>query len=88
MELVLNRMLVGRPFIAPPGVPADRLALMRTAFRQAAEDRELRTEADKLHLPIDPIWGEEAQQVIRRLYRTPPQVVERTRKIVAFTPEP
>ena len=88
VELVLNRMLVGRPFIAPPGVPADRLALMRTAFRQAAEDRELRTEADKLHLPIDPIWGEEAQQVIRRLYRTPPQVVERTRKIVAFTPEP
>jgi tripartite-type tricarboxylate transporter receptor subunit TctC len=88
VELVLNRMLVGRPFIAPPGVPADRLALMRTAFRQAVEDPELRWEADKLKLAIDPMWGEEAHAVILRLYRTPPQVVERTRKIVAFAPEP
>jgi tripartite-type tricarboxylate transporter receptor subunit TctC len=37
VELVLNRMLVGRPFIAPPGIPADRLALLRTAFRQAVD---------------------------------------------------
>jgi tripartite-type tricarboxylate transporter receptor subunit TctC len=88
VELVLNRMLVGRPFIAPPGVPADRLALMRTAFRQAVEDPELRAEADKLKLAIDPMWGEEAHEVVMRLYRTPPQVVERTRKIVAFTPDP
>jgi hypothetical protein len=88
VELVLNRMLVGRPFIAPPGVPVERLALMRTAFRQAVEDPELRAEADKLKLAIDPMWGEEAHEVVTRLYRAPPQVVERTRKIVAFTPEP
>ena len=88
VELVLNRMLVGRPFIAPPGIPADRVALLRTAFRQAVEDPELRWEAEKLRLAIDPMWGEEAHEVIARLYRTPPQVVERTRKIVAFTPEP
>jgi len=88
VELVLNRMLIGRPFIAPPGMPPERLALMRTAFRQAVDDRELRAEADKLRLAIDPMWGDEAQQVIMRLYQTPPQVVERTRKIVAFTPDP
>jgi tripartite-type tricarboxylate transporter receptor subunit TctC len=88
VELVLNRMLIGRPFIAPPAMPAERLALMRTAFRQAVDDPELRAEADKLRLAIDPMWGEEAQQVIMRLYRTPPRVVERTRRIVAFTPEP
>ena len=88
VELVLNRMLLGRPFIAPPGVPAERLALLRTAFRQAVEDPELAAEAQKLRLAIDPMWGEEAQQVINRLYRTPPNVVVRTRKIVQFTPEP
>src|SRR5256885_14834081 len=49
VELVLNRMLVGRPFIAPPGMPADRLALMRTALPPAVEGPELRAEADKLH---------------------------------------
>jgi tripartite-type tricarboxylate transporter receptor subunit TctC len=88
VELVLDRMLIGRPFVAPPDVPADRLALMRTAFRQAVEDPELRAEAQKLRLAIDPMWGEEAHDVIRRLYRTPPKVLERTRSIVRVNAEP
>jgi tripartite-type tricarboxylate transporter receptor subunit TctC len=88
VELILNRMLLGRPFIAPPGVPADRIALLRTAFRQAVEDPELRAEADKLKLAIDPMWGAEAQDVINRLYLSPPKVIERTRAIVAIAPEP
>jgi hypothetical protein len=47
----------------------------------------LREEARRLRLAINPMWGEEAQQVIERLYRTPKPVVERTRKIVQITPE-
>jgi tripartite-type tricarboxylate transporter receptor subunit TctC len=82
VELILNRMLLGRPFIAPPDVAADRLALLRTAFRKAVEDPELRIEAQKLKLAIDPMWGEEAYALIQRLYRTPAHVVERTRTIV------
>jgi len=54
VELVINRMLVGRPFIAPPEIPAERLALMRSAFQKAVEDPELRAEAQKLRLAIDP----------------------------------
>jgi len=87
VQLILDRMTLGRPFIAPPGVPADRLALLRAAFRKAVEDPELRAEAEKQKLAIDPTWGEEAEAVIRRLYATPPGVIERTRKIVAVTPE-
>lgn len=85
VELLLNRMLVGRPFIAPPEIAADRVALMRNAFRKAVEDPELRAEAQKLRLAIDPMWGEEAHALIRDLYQTPPQVVERTRSIVRVT---
>jgi tripartite-type tricarboxylate transporter receptor subunit TctC len=88
IALVLGRMTLGRPFIAPPGVPEDRLALLRTAFRQAVEDPELRADAQRQRLAIDPTWGAEAEDVIKRLYQTPPQVVERTRRIVAVTPEP
>ena len=88
VELVLDRMLVGRPFIAPPDIPADRLALMRAAFQKAVEDPELRAEAQKLRLAIDPMWGEEAHEVIRRLYRTPPAVLERARNIVRVNAEP
>jgi tripartite-type tricarboxylate transporter receptor subunit TctC len=85
--LVLGRMTLGRPFIAPPGIPDDRLGLLRKAFRQAVEDPELRGEAERQRLAIDPTWGAEAEDVIKRLYQTPPQVVERTRKIVAVAPE-
>ena len=87
IALVLGRMTLGRPFIAPPGVAEDRVALLRAAFRRAVEDPELRAEAERQRLAIDPTWGAEAEDVIKRLYQTPPQVVERTRKIVAVAPE-
>jgi tripartite-type tricarboxylate transporter receptor subunit TctC len=87
IELVLGRMTLGRPFIAPPGIAADRLALLRTAFQRAVEDPELRADAERQKLSINPTWGAEAEEVIKRLYETPPQVVERTRKIVSVAPE-
>jgi tripartite-type tricarboxylate transporter receptor subunit TctC len=85
VELVLDRTALGRPIVAPPDTPADRVSLLRAAFRQAIEDPELRSDARTLSLPIDPIFGEEAQIIIQRLYRSPPEVVERTRKIVQFS---
>jgi tripartite-type tricarboxylate transporter receptor subunit TctC len=88
VHLILDRMLLGRPFIAPPDLPADRLEALRRAFQQAVDDPALREEAKKLRLAIDPMWGEEAQQVIARLYQTPEAIVERTRKLVQLTPEP
>ncbi|HEY3641173.1 MAG TPA: tripartite tricarboxylate transporter substrate-binding protein [Xanthobacteraceae bacterium] len=85
VALVLDRMALGRPIVAPPDIPADRVRLLRTAFRQAIEDPELRADAQTLRLAIDPIFGDEAQVIIARLYGSPPDVVERTRKIVQFS---
>src|ERR1700686_4257930 len=85
VELVLDRTALGRPIVAPPDTPADRVRLLRAAFRRAIEDPELRADAQTLSLPIDPIYGEEAQVIIQRLYHSPPEVVERTRKIVQFS---
>jgi len=85
VALVMDRVVLGRPVLAPPGLAPDRLALLRTAFRQAIEDPELRAEAEKLRLAIDPTFGEEAQAVIERLYASPTDVVERMRRIVQFS---
>ena len=85
VALVMDRVALGRPVVAPPGLAADRLALLRAAFRQAIDDPELRAEAEKLRLAIDPTFGEEAQSVIERLYASPTDVVERMRKIVQFS---
>jgi len=87
VQLVLDRMTLGRPFIAPPGVPVDRIELLRAAFRKTVEDPEFRVDAERQKLAIDPTWGDAAETVIRRLYATPPHVVERTRRIVAVAPD-
>jgi tripartite-type tricarboxylate transporter receptor subunit TctC len=85
VELLLDRTTLGRPVVAPPEVPADRVRLLRAAFQRAVEDPEFRADAQTQRLAIDPIYGEEAQTIIARLYRSPPEVVERTRKIVQFS---
>ena len=82
VELLLSRLLLGRPFIAPPGVPADRVAILRTGFQKAAEDPQLMAEAEKTRLAIDPIWGEEAQRIIAANYKTDPALIERVRKVI------
>lgn len=82
VELLLSRLLLGRPFIAPPGVPADRVAVLRAAFRKSVEDPELLAEAEKTRLAIDPIWGEEAQQIIAANYKTDPHLIDRVRKVI------
>jgi tripartite-type tricarboxylate transporter receptor subunit TctC len=85
VELVLDRVALGRPVVAPPEIPPERVRLLRAAFRQAVEDPELRADAETQRLAIDPIYGEEAQVVIRRLYGSPPGIVERMRKIVQLS---
>lgn len=73
---------LGRPFVLPPDVPVDRVAAMRKAFMDTINDSEFRTEAGKQGLLIDsPRSGEELQREIQRLYATPPDVVERLRRI-------
>lgn len=85
VEVLLSRLALGRPFIAPPGVPAERIQVLRTAFRKAIEDPELIAEAQKGRLAIDPIWGEQAQEIIANVYKTDPAVIERIRKIIKLT---
>ena len=84
VALVMDRVALGRPVVAPPGLAPDRLELMRAAFQKAIEDPELRADAERQRLAIDPVFGAEAQVIINRLYGSPAEVVERLRKIVQF----
>jgi tripartite-type tricarboxylate transporter receptor subunit TctC len=87
VELVLSRIEVGRPVIAPPGVPPDRIAMLRAAFDRAITDPGLLADAGLQRLAIDPMSGADAQKVIEGLYQTPPQVLERVRRIVQVAAE-
>ena len=82
IELLLSRLSLGRPFIAPPDLPPERLAILRTAFEKMLQDPELLADAQKSGLPIQPILAQEAEDILRRLYQYPQKIVERTRRLV------
>src|SRR3954467_9530691 len=80
IQLVFSQGIFGRPFVLPPGVPAERVAALRKAFVVALNDPALRAEADKMQLDVDPMSGDELQKLVADLYETPPRLVERARQ--------
>jgi tripartite-type tricarboxylate transporter receptor subunit TctC len=71
------------PLVAPPDVPAERVAELRAAFNAMMEDPQLRAEAATQSLDIDPVSGAEIAALVDRLYATPPDVLDLVRKINA-----
>ncbi|MDP2357812.1 MAG: tripartite tricarboxylate transporter substrate-binding protein [Beijerinckiaceae bacterium] len=69
---------VGRPMLAPPGVPRERVEALRRAFDQAMKDPQLQADATKMRLPVaNVVSGSELEAIIADLMATPPAVVER-----------
>jgi tripartite-type tricarboxylate transporter receptor subunit TctC len=84
MELIYSSETFGRPYLLPPGVPADRVVLLRNAFMAALQDKELAAEAQKIGLDLDPISGEELQALAEKIYATPAAIVEQARQAVIY----
>jgi tripartite-type tricarboxylate transporter receptor subunit TctC len=77
LRVVFARQVMGRPFLAPPGVPAERLAALRRAFDAVMKDKNFLAEADKLKLEITPVSGEAVQRLVAEVYRMPPAVLKK-----------
>jgi len=77
LELFLSRVALGRPFVAPPGVPPERVEALRAAFMATMKDPEFVEETKKLRLAVDPIPGERLARIIADIYKTPSDVVKR-----------
>jgi tripartite-type tricarboxylate transporter receptor subunit TctC len=73
---------LGRSLVAPPGLPADRVAILRTAFSAMLKDRDFLAEIEKSGQEFYPASGEEVQQLIARAANAPRDVVERTEAIL------
>jgi tripartite-type tricarboxylate transporter receptor subunit TctC len=83
LELMVGPGAMARPFAAPPGVPADRAALLRRAFDATMKDPEFLSEAAKLKTDVLPTTGEDVQKLVARMYATPRPVIERVKKFFA-----
>jgi tripartite-type tricarboxylate transporter receptor subunit TctC len=81
LNLLAAAALVGRPYIAPRAVPADRLAALRSAFDTTMKDPGFLADADKQRLLVTPMTGAEVETYIRELYRTPADVIAAAKQI-------
>jgi len=83
IELFLTQKKVARPLIAPPGVPPERLAMLRNAVAALAKDAEFLADAERSGLEADPISGAAVDQVVALIASTPPDVADRYAKAFA-----
>ena len=83
-KVILAADEFGRPIVLPPGVPADRVKIIRDAFNKAINDPALLAEAEKRRLDIDPATGEELESLAKEVMTAPPDVVEKVKKILGM----
>jgi hypothetical protein len=84
LELHFTQKTAARPLIAPPGVPAERIATLRKAFTDLARDKEFLADAEKAKLEFDYVTSQDIEKVVKQIVTTPPDIAERFAK--AFAP--
>jgi tripartite-type tricarboxylate transporter receptor subunit TctC len=82
LELIFSRQDMGYPVVAPPGVPPERVAVLRKAFEAVLRDPEYLADAKKQHLEAGFMRGEEVDALIKRVVASPPEVIERARRAI------
>ena len=81
-QVILAGGEFGRPMLATPGTPPDRMKVLREAFAKALKDPELLAEAKKGRMDVDPSTGEELQALVKEVMDQPKEVIERVKKIL------
>ena len=76
-KLIFARQVMGRPYLAPPGVPKDRADALRRAFMNTMKDPEFLADAEKSQLEINPVSGEEVEQLVKDVYQTPKALADK-----------
>jgi hypothetical protein len=78
LKLFFARASIGRPFVAPPAVPPERIAMLRQAFDRTLRDPDFLDDAKRQDLNVVPLPGTKLGDIIAAAYLTPPEIVKRT----------
>jgi len=73
---------IGRALLAPPGVPADRIAYLRAVFDKMVSDPEMIELAAKRSMELDPTSGAEVQKIVERIINAPKDLIEKAKAAV------
>jgi hypothetical protein len=82
LTLLLSTQEFGRPYLVANGVPDAAVRALRTAFDETMRSAEFRADARRRGLDLDPATGAEIQSIVEEIAKTPPNVVQRVRKIL------
>jgi tripartite-type tricarboxylate transporter receptor subunit TctC len=82
IEILMSRLELGRPILAPPGIAADRVRMLRAAFDKMVADEAMIAEVTKAGNTLEPVSGEQAQEMIARLFALPADVKAKLQSIV------
>jgi tripartite-type tricarboxylate transporter receptor subunit TctC len=83
LKLIFARQVMGRPFMAPPGIPADRASALRKAFMDTMTDKEFLADADKAKMEITPVAGDQIEALVKQIYATPKAVADKAAAMIS-----
>ena len=83
LQFFMTGFVVSAPFILPPGVPPKTAQILRKAFSDTMSDPDLLAEAERLHVSVSFTDGENVQAMLKQLYQSPPETVERVKNALA-----
>jgi tripartite-type tricarboxylate transporter receptor subunit TctC len=83
LELIFAPQAVAWPLIAPPGVPLERVELLRRAFDKTMQDPQFLAEAAKLAIEVEPVKGEAMQALVERLSKIDRKAADRALELSA-----
>jgi tripartite-type tricarboxylate transporter receptor subunit TctC len=73
---------IGYSLAMAAGVPADRVAVVRKAFLDMAKDPDLKAEAAKMNLPIEPVGGEALAKTIESVFKLEPAAIDKAKQLL------
>jgi tripartite-type tricarboxylate transporter receptor subunit TctC len=80
-KLIFARQVMGRPYLAPPGIPKERAQALQQAFIDTMKDPEFLAEAKKQTLEINPVPGPEIERLLKDTYQIPKSVAAKTGRL-------
>ena len=83
LKLLLSRQQMGWPFLAPPGLPADRAQALRRAFDETMTDPDFLAEAKERQLEVNPMNGAAIDKLVSELYETASDITGVTKAVIA-----
>jgi tripartite-type tricarboxylate transporter receptor subunit TctC len=81
-NVVLASGELGRPYLLPPGISAERLHILREAFMKLMADPGFLDAVKKRNLEAEPSTGEELEKIVKEVMTQPPEVIERVKKLM------